>query len=54
MDQDRIPVPNAKHPSEMTEKERIRWYRSIAGLRALEQDFSFWTWGRYPTRDGAT
>lgn len=24
------------------------------GTRALEQDFSFWTWGRYPTRDGAT
>ncbi len=24
------------------------------GTRALEQDFSFWTWGRYPTRTGAT
>lgn len=23
------------------------------GTRALEQDFSFWTWGRYPTQDGA-
>ncbi len=23
------------------------------GTRALERDFSFWTWGRYPTRDGA-
>jgi carotenoid 1,2-hydratase len=23
------------------------------GTRALEQDFSFWTWGRYPTRRGA-
>jgi len=23
------------------------------GTRALEQDFSFWTWGRYPTADGA-
>jgi carotenoid 1,2-hydratase len=23
------------------------------GTRALEQDFRFWTWGRYPTRDGA-
>ena len=23
------------------------------GTRALEKDFSFWTWGRYPTRDGA-
>ena len=24
------------------------------GSRALEQDFSFWTWGRYPTKAGAT
>ncbi len=24
------------------------------GTRALEQDFSFWTWGRYPTKAGAT
>lgn len=24
------------------------------GTRALEQDFSFWTWGRYPTGTGAT
>jgi len=23
------------------------------GTRALEDDFRFWTWGRYPTRDGA-
>ena len=23
------------------------------GTRALEADFRFWTWGRYPTRDGA-
>lgn len=23
------------------------------GTRALEDDFSFWTWGRYPVRDGA-
>ena len=23
------------------------------GTRALEDDFSYWTWGRYPTRDGA-
>ena len=23
------------------------------GLRALEADFGFWTWGRYPTREGA-
>ena len=23
------------------------------GTRALETDFTFWTWGRYPTRDGA-
>lgn len=23
------------------------------GTRALETDFSFWTWGRYPTTDGA-
>ena len=24
------------------------------GTRALEQDFTYWTWGRYPTPDGAT
>jgi len=24
------------------------------GTRALEEDFSFWTWGRYPTRTGAS
>jgi len=24
------------------------------GTRALEEDFSYWTWGRFPTRDGAT
>ncbi len=23
------------------------------GTRALETDFTFWTWGRYPTQDGA-
>ncbi len=23
------------------------------GTRALEEDFKFWTWGRYPTSDGA-
>ena len=23
------------------------------GTRALETDFTFWTWGRYPTKDGA-
>lgn len=24
------------------------------GTRPLEADFSYWTWGRFPTRDGAT
>ncbi|SEN37454.1 hydroxyneurosporene synthase [Roseovarius tolerans] len=24
------------------------------GTRALEQDFGFWTWGRYPARGGST
>ena len=24
------------------------------GTRALEEDFSYWTWGRYPTQKGAT
>lgn len=24
------------------------------GTRPLEDDFSYWTWGRFPTRDGAT
>jgi carotenoid 1,2-hydratase len=24
------------------------------GTRALEQDFRYWTWGRFPTGDGAT
>jgi carotenoid 1,2-hydratase len=29
------------------------YFDSNFGTRALEQDFRFWTWGRYPTRDGA-
>ena len=24
------------------------------GTRALEEDFSYWTWGRFPTKDGST
>ncbi len=24
------------------------------GVRPLEQDFSYWTWGRFPTKDGST
>ena len=24
------------------------------GIRPLEQDFKFWTWGRYPTKSGTT
>ncbi|WP_187429526.1 Acyclic carotenoid 1,2-hydratase [Roseobacter fucihabitans] len=24
------------------------------GTRALEEDFSYWTWGRFPTKSGAT
>ncbi|SLN32904.1 Acyclic carotenoid 1,2-hydratase [Pseudooctadecabacter jejudonensis] len=29
------------------------YFDSNFGTRALEEDFSFWTWGRYPTSDGA-
>ncbi len=29
------------------------YFDSNFGTRALEQDFQFWTWGRYPTKDGA-
>jgi len=29
------------------------YFDSNFGTRALEQDFSFWTWGRFPTSDGA-
>ncbi len=40
------------------EKAGWRWdghgyFDSNFGTRALEADFRFWTWGRYPTRDGA-
>ncbi len=30
------------------------YFDSNFGTRSLETDFSYWTWGRYPTRDGAT
>lgn len=29
------------------------YFDSNFGTRALEEDFSFWTWGRYPTQQGA-
>ncbi len=29
------------------------YFDSNFGTRALEEDFSFWTWGRYPTQAGA-
>lgn len=29
------------------------YFDSNFGTRALEEDFSFWTWGRYPTSSGA-
>jgi carotenoid 1,2-hydratase len=29
------------------------YFDSNFGTRALEQDFKFWTWGRYPTKEGA-
>lgn len=30
------------------------YFDSNFGTRSLETDFSYWTWGRYPTRTGAT
>lgn len=30
------------------------YFDSNFGTRPLETDFSYWTWGRYPTRAGAT
>ena len=30
------------------------YFDSNFGTRALEEDFSYWTWGRYPTGNGAT
>ena len=30
------------------------YFDSNFGLRPLEQDFSYWTWGRFPTQAGAT
>ncbi|MFK7837159.1 MAG: carotenoid 1,2-hydratase [Sulfitobacter sp.] len=30
------------------------YFDSNFGTRPLEQDFSYWTWGRYPTQTGAT
>jgi len=29
------------------------YFDANSGSRALEQDFDFWTWGRYPLNDGA-
>ena len=39
-------------------REGWRWsghgyFDANFGTRALETDFRFWTWGRFPTRDGA-
>ena len=40
--------------------DRPRWqweghgyFDANFGTRALEQDFSYWNWGRFPTKDGA-
>ncbi|MEM9966925.1 MAG: carotenoid 1,2-hydratase [Pseudomonadota bacterium] len=30
------------------------YFDSNFGIRPLETDFSYWTWGRYPTKEGAT
>ena len=30
------------------------YFDSNFGTRSLEQDFSYWTWGRFPTQDGST
>lgn len=30
------------------------YFDSNFGTRALEEDFSYWTWGRYPTKGGST
>ncbi|MDG1011117.1 MAG: carotenoid 1,2-hydratase [Amylibacter sp.] len=30
------------------------YFDSNFGTRPLEQDFSYWTWGRFPTQDGST
>ena len=30
------------------------YFDSNFGIRALEEDFSYWTWGRYPTNSGST
>ncbi|MAD95417.1 MAG: carotenoid 1,2-hydratase [Rhodobacteraceae bacterium] len=30
------------------------YFDSNFGTRALEKDFSYWTWGRFPTEDGST
>ena len=30
------------------------YFDSNFGIRALEEDFSYWTWGRYPTEAGST
>ena len=30
------------------------YFDSNFGTRPLEQDFSYWTWGRFPTKDGST
>ncbi|MEL7257240.1 MAG: carotenoid 1,2-hydratase [Pseudomonadota bacterium] len=51
-------APTAKIEVDL-EKEGWQWdghgyFDANFGTRALEQDFTYWTWGRFPTDDGST
>ncbi|MEM7211045.1 MAG: carotenoid 1,2-hydratase [Pseudomonadota bacterium] len=49
-------APNARIEVDLG-RDRWRWnghgyFDANFGTRALEDDFSYWTWGRYPVEDG--
>jgi carotenoid 1,2-hydratase len=49
------PISDIKVELEATgwQLEGHGYFDSNFGTRALEDDFSYWTWGRYPTADGS-
>ncbi len=51
-------APTAKISVDLNSKgwrwEGHGYFDSNFGTRALEEDFSYWTWGRYPVKGGST
>ncbi len=49
-------APTARIDVDLTQGNRWQghgYFDANFGTRALETDFSYWTWGRFPTADGA-